>query len=405
MAEIISEKERDVLIDEVSKSVQGQLKDKLVDYIKQSDYTKSLDELKTEMQEMHEKHVEEVRLELIADQAKQKEEAEVAKAEWVKNDGGEYVFKTENPEHTQALAYKAYYDYQRNKAIATTAATVGGLEDPGVQYVSRDGLNAWRQDISVQSYGAVTEWIALKLTNWTMTKASATSSDLSGLTVQGTGSEVKNGFDEWNAIGGVSRSALSDVPGYATMFERAGAMADMKTKGTEISSAIKTSVAAGTAGTNLVSVTSGTAKKNPTTGAVLLQKMRDMMAKVGGDYHDGAVWHVSRSLYSLLLSATSGTNGEYAFDQMSGARMLYGYPLRINDRLTSAPTADDDLLAVFGDLSAAVVLGERTDLSMVWNPYIKHNNTEVHVQSRFKPVILDVGTASSPSACGLIAGA
>ena len=281
------------------------------------------------------------------------------------------------------------------KAITTVGSTAGSPNIMGTTYVSLDSENKFMQDINVQTFTGADTWIALNIGNLTLQKRANSGA---ALTAQGAGSETLNTFDLWEGVVKVSNITLDDVPQYMPSFEAAAGQADMKGKGTEIYKTIAASVLAGTAGTNLVQHKTA---NNTALPSDILDALSQMETAVGGQYRDRGVWHLSPAVNRALRKTTAGTNGDFAFNQETGVRELWGRPVRVNDRLPDG-TTKNDVSAIFGDLRSAVTLGQRTGLEISWNPYISHGQDEMYIRSRFKAVIVDVGTASGPSACGLL---
>ena len=150
-----------------------------------------------------------------------------------------------------------------------------------------------------------------------------------------------------------SLAAANDIPG----LQSAVATAAMRGYGRWIAlknfAAIKTSAASSTAGT-ITEVATGVAAGLPATAGALVTKLAEMVAAVPSGYRPNCSFQLSRAVEQLLFGATSGTGGDFAFDQTMKLRMFRGYPIRVADAFEDGNAADE-CSASFGDHFSGVV--------------------------------------------------
>ena len=391
--------------DAVNQSVDQKLKTAMADVLMKSDMGKNREELLEEVKGIVSENAETMKTDLRDDvldiiaKAQKANEAQKAEDRWEQSGSGDATLYT----YKGALSdvYKAARNSVANKAITTNANTVGSPEVTGQIWTPMDGMNAWRQDVNVQSYEnvATDTFITLRVGQLEFEQRANSGADFAN--DQGRGDENKHQFVNHELKATISKVAADDVPAYLGMLEVAAGMADMKNKGAVINKVVKDSVKDADAD-SLAMVKTGVANKYPAK-ADWVKKLGEMTAQIGGDYRAGCVWHFSPEAYG---DAVAASDGEFAFSVSEGITRLLGYPVRINDRLDAGTGtgSNGQVGVVFGNPRYAVTLAERDNLDITWNPYFSLGNYTLYVSSRFNAVLVETGNADRKSMVGLVTG-
>ena len=392
----------------IDKSVNDVVKSKMEGVIKAADLEKNSEEtiakMKSIMDEASDNLKSEVREDVMEIISKANKANDVQKAEdrWEETQNGElYKYRGDLND-----IYKAVRDAEIAKAITTNVSTTGSPEVVGQIFTPLDGMNAWRQDVNVQSYENVNTdtFVVLRVDQLAFGTARANSAAAFGNAQngdQGSSSEEKHQFINHELKATISKVAADDVPAYLGMLEVAAGMADMKNKGAIINARLKADMVSDTAG-SLAKVTTGAANAHPTK-ANWVKKLGEMTSQIAGDYRSGCTWHFSPEAYGAAVAAA---DGEFAFSVSEGITRLLGYPVRINDRLDAGTGSGSNgqISVMFGNWRRTNTLAERTGLDISWNPYFSLGNYTLYVSSRFESVIVERGNDDRRTAVGLITG-
>ena len=176
------------------------------------------------------------------------------------------------------------------------------------------------------------------------------------------------------ALAEIGEPAMEDLPGIRGVIEYEYTQRYSTAQAARIFAKIKAG--------NFVKVKTGVAAGLPTK-ANIIAKVSEVIESVATPYRMGAVWHISRSVESLLNQANAGTNGDFAFNPSIGVRTLMGYPVRVNDNLEDGKAAAR-VSAVFGNFRQGIILGERRSLDLTDNPYTKPGYRTFYGSGRFE---------------------
>lgn len=299
--------------------------------------------------------------------------------EWTKSEG------RKNPDYTAdtdvRTLYRTYAD--RLKAIDELTEIPGAPQSRGIVWTPMTGGNAFRPDIHIE----MVTGDSFPVTRVDAVEFEQRANSQADLAKKGGSDEAMTLLETWELLYLLSLPANMDVPEYFSAIETSITRADMKRKGESIYAALRSSVISNAA-KSFKFVKTGIADKIPDKDDIM-EILADLMALVPSDYLEGAVWHMARSVYSRCRVATSGgTGGEFAFDPALRMVLLYGYPVRINDRMAPGNTAND-VSCAFGNFEHGIVLGEREAMTITNNPYTNPGNITFYANSRHKAAIRD----------------
>ena len=160
---------------------------------------------------------------------------------------------------------------------------------------------------------------------------------------------------------------IQDVPGLLTAIEMQVMQRASALESSVATAMLKASVVAGGAG-NAQQVKTGVAATLP-TAVNILGKVGEMIESVSAAQRGmNPGWIISTGFEQSIVAAKSSANGEFAFDQAGGVRMIRGFPVHISDHLDPGDTAGD-LSALFGGFDAAICGGINNGVDVESNPW------------------------------------
>ena len=280
------------------------------------------------------------------------------------------------------LYRKKAMEQRFQKAVDDLTGIPGAPQDAGTIWTPQTGGNKFRPYISIQQIVG-DSFAIVKLDEFAF-ETRANSKAAFDDTKDAAESIIAIGTHELLHV--QSMPSIDDVGQYIPMIETAVMRADGKLKGAKIFDAIKAS--SGTTN-GFEQVNTGVAATLPVAGDAI-GKLADLSEAIGTDYQEGAVWHMARAVVALIRKATAGTGGDFAYDASTGTNTLWGQSIIPNDRMEKGNAANHVSVA-YGNFMEGIVMGERVDLEIEYNPYTNPGNQTFYARTRFKEAINDTG--------------
>ena len=345
--------------------------------------TKSKEETERQIKEMLEKNRDDV-LEVFKKlQSQQRSIYKTFTDDWKydKEAGGENIVQYDGSLESMYVRNGHFH----TKAITVVQDVPGAVVESGRLWTPLTGGNPFRQDIFIQPVTGGSFQV-ISLGEFGFQQRANSKAALAG----GAGSSaIQIPVESFELLDTLSLAADDDVPAYYAAIESAIMYADTKIKGIEVFNVLKASVADNA---GFAQVKTGKAAALPDDDKIL-GVMADLSTAIGTDYMDNAVFHVSRPLYAKLLKGSSGSGGEWIWNPATANYSLFGYPVRVNDRMEAGNGAGQ-VSAMFGNFFLGCTLGERVDLEIGANPYTNPGNLTFYARSRFKPVVNDTNAVA-----------
>ena len=238
-----------------------------------------------------------------------------------------------------------------NKADTLDVATPAGSAKGSFLWVRAATGNPFLPFITVIDSGPVSS-VALPRLASDPALGEQTSIDPSGFGAMGD-LEANIDFDilYWDNHLRASHAVTEDLPGFRDQYSVMAMEQIFTRSGKKVFDDIKASTGVGSANT-------GAATALP-TAANIISKMAELANAVDGQYHPGAVYHVSKEVMALLMNATKDNALQSGF----GWPTVGGYPVVVNGAMDNGATAGD-VSVIFGDFMYGYLLAIRSDTSV-----------------------------------------
>ena len=147
----------------------------------------------------------------------------------------------------------------------------------------------------------------------------------------------------------------------------------------------------------LIDATSGTNTFAEVTADDLAQTMGSLPLFA----HRGAAWYCSQTFYQFVFQALATASGGATMMEVGQLQIARwsGYPIRISQKLptSTGALADGTVMALFGDLSRAVMLGDRRGFNtqVLSERYSEFDQIGVKATERFGITAHDLGDATT----------
>lgn len=159
------------------------------------------------------------------------------------------------------------------------------------------------------------------------------------------------------------------------------------------------------------SLSAATTAAHDTFPEIDMTDLTAAMAKLPAYAAANAKWYCSQTFYvSVMLRLAAASAGNTMSSLMAGiGKQFLGYPVEIDQTLPASTTMDYTGLiwAFFGDMSQAVVLGDRRGITMLADPYSLSSNLQTKLvwSERFDIVAHSLGSATAAGPLiGLVGG-
>jgi len=111
----------------------------------------------------------------------------------------------------------------------------------------------------------------------------------------------------------------------------------------------------------------------------------DTLNALKTEYRDKAVWVMSRSAHSSVRKLKDPGTGQYLWQPALGGDKeptILGYPVIVTDDMPSLVAGTKSKSILFGDLEAAYMVVDRTNMSVLRDPYSSKPYVEFYVSKR-----------------------